>query len=958
MQTFKRNVLAVAIASACLGFAAVASAAPAPVAAAPGAPQNAQDQGQAGTTTTTAAERKKEQEEKAKRLGAVQVTGYISSIQNAVAIQRYSNNIVEAVSSEQIGKLPGVSIADALGRLPGLAVQTFDGRPQVVSIHGFGPDFSTALVNGREQVSTGYSRGVQFDQYPASWFNNVVVYLTPNADLIGQGLAGTVDMRTIRPLEVNHPIAAVNYRYNWDQYSVLAPGGSNTGYDVNGVYVNQFADHTFGVTLGVDLQSTPTQIQHQNPWGYPTTSTGTLVIGGSKNYGMTDNLNRSAFLGTLEYKPSENFTSTLDLTYDNFRETQQRKGIEFPLWWSGAQLQPGYTTSNGFVSSGTYANVKGVIRNDFNWTHAKVYNIGWNNKIRFNEDWSAETDLSYSRANRHDIQVESYSGTGYTPANGATDTIGFNELGNGLLYLNPALNYASNQVVLTDPQGWGGGSIVQAGFNNAPNTEDYLGNLRLSVKRNFSDGPFSSMVFGFDRATRNKTFTLVQDFLTLPNGSQTFATSPVGAQTAPIPTGTLVNGGSCDPLAFMGVGPQVCYNSMYLLNHYYVLVPTIGSSISKSGLPDWKVRENDVKPFFQFNIDTHIGDVSLRGNVGLQMVHTNQMSAGAKVVAGSTGGIVMPTLVPVVGSTRYNRYLPSINLVFGLSHSTDIRLSAARVLARARMDQMNASLGVSGNFTHLQSTDPNTSYFSANGGNPKLLPTMADNFNASIEHYFADNKGYLQLSGYFIKLHDYIDPNAAFLYNFAAFVPAYLTPAQQTQLGTTWGIVSGPTNDGHGYVKGVQAVASVPLDLLTPVLSGFGFSASAGYTSSSLVYGSNPTPIPVPGLSKWAINNTLYFERNGFDARVSQSYRSSFLGLVAGISASRIPQTVQGGDTYDAQVSYSFHQGRFKNLSLILQGSNLTNKRFVTFQNGDPRQVLYWESYGRTYSIGASYKFF
>ena len=57
-------------------------------------------------------------------------------------------------------------------------------------------------------------------------------------------------------------------------------------------------------------------------------------------------------------------------------------------------------------------------------------------------------------------------------------------------------------------------------------------------------------------------------------------------------------------------------------------------------------------------------------------------------------------------------------------------------------------------------------------------------------------------------------------------------------------------------------------------------------------------------------------------------------------------------------MSYTFNSGRFKNLSLILQGSNLTNKTFKTYQNGDPRQVLIWESYGRTYSIGASYKFF
>lgn len=960
MQTFKRNVLAVAIASACLGFYAVASAAPAPVAAAPGAPQNAQDQGQAGatTTTTTAAEREKKQKEKAKKLGVVQVTGYVSSITNSIAIKRYSNEIVEVASAEQIGKLPGVSIADTLGRLPGLAVQTLNGRPQVVSIHGFGPDFSTALVNGNEQVSTGNNRGVQFDQYPASWFKNVVVYLTPKASLLGQGLAGTVDLQTIRPLDETHRILAGNARYVGNSQSPLSPGLSNWGYQVDGIYVDQFFHHTLGVALGVDLQKNPTQIEHQQPWGYPTTSTGALVIGGSKNYGFSDVFGRTGLLGTLEWRPSANFTSTLDMTYDSFRENQSAKGIEFPLLWSSAQLQPGYTVNNGFVTGGTYSNVKGVIRNDWNRNYAKVYNIDWNNKYRINENWSADVDANYSRANRRSFLMESYSGTGYTPANGATDTIGFSELGNQLLYLNPSLNYASG-IVLTDPQGWGAGahpSIVQAGFINAPRTTDYIGDLRASLKREFDSGPFSSMQFGIDRKTRNKTYFIEQDFLTLPNGSQTFATNPIGAQTAPIPTGALVNGGTCDPLAFMGVGPQVCYNPLYLLNNgYYTVFPTSLSSIANP--PNWKVHEVDVTPYVQFNLDTHVGSIPLTGNFGLQVANTNQMSAGFRATAASAAAGTNPVMVPVIGSTKYTRYLPSANLIFGLTDNTDLRVSAARVMAKARMDQMNAGLGVTGNITNLPSTNPNTSYFSAGGGNPKLLPTMADDYNVSLEHYFAGNKGYLALSGYFLELHDYINPSAAFLYNFAAFVPEYLTPAQQTQLGTTYGIVSGPTNDGHGNVKGAVATVSVPLEMLTPVLNGFGVNLSANITKSSLVYAGNPTPITVPGLSRWVLNETAYYQHGGFQARVSRNYRSSFLGYVGGISATRITQTIRGSSTYDAQVSYAFDSGRFKGLTLILQGSNLTNTRFVTYQNGDPRQVLNWESYGRSYQLGASYKF-
>ncbi|HVU81278.1 MAG TPA: hypothetical protein VHD89_04655, partial [Rhodanobacteraceae bacterium] len=90
----------------------------------------------------------------------------------------------------------------------------------------------------------------------------------------------------------------------------------------------------------------------------------------------------------------------------------------------------------------------------------------------------------------------------------------------------------------------------------------------------------------------------------------------------------------------------------------------------------------------------------------------------------------------------------------------------------------------------------------------------------------------------------------------------------------------------------------------------------------------------------------------------SDSYRTSFLGEVQGISATRILQTIKGGSTYDAQVSYTIPDGRMKGLTFLLQGSNLTNQRFITYQNNDPRQVLTWEEYGRRFEVGVSYKFF
>jgi iron complex outermembrane receptor protein len=219
-----------------------------------------------------------------------------------------------------------------------------------------------------------------------------------------------------------------------------------------------------------------------------------------------------------------------------------------------------------------YSNVSPVVRNDYNKTRAKVWNIGWNNKLRFNEDWSAELDASYSRADRSDVQLESYSGFGYNKS-GPTDTDAFEEAGSGMLFIDPTLDYTQG-LVLTDPQGWGSGNnppVVQAGFINAPHTNDYLARLRLSVEHSFLSGPFSNMQFGVDRATRNKTYDIDQDFIVLPNG----------AQSAPIPSYTIGN-----PLAWMGIGQQVVYNPLdFLADGTYDLFPTALSSIG--GPPNW-----------------------------------------------------------------------------------------------------------------------------------------------------------------------------------------------------------------------------------------------------------------------------------------------------------------------------------------------------------------------------------
>src|SRR5579864_5449861 len=117
-------------------------------------------------------------------LETITVTGVRAAVEAAINVKEHADNIVEAISAEDIGKLPDTSIAESISRLPGVTAQRSDGRKSDISIRGTDPGFATGLLNGREQVSTGDNRNIEYDQYPAELISGVVIYKTPDASLI------------------------------------------------------------------------------------------------------------------------------------------------------------------------------------------------------------------------------------------------------------------------------------------------------------------------------------------------------------------------------------------------------------------------------------------------------------------------------------------------------------------------------------------------------------------------------------------------------------------------------------------------------------------------------------------------------------------------------------------------------------------------------------------------------
>src|SRR3954470_1259020 len=368
------------------------------------------------------------------------VTGFRASLQNAINKKKKADQIVESVSAEDIGKLPDASIGEAIARLPGLTSQRLNGRADVISVRGFGPDFSTTLLNGREQTSTGDNRAVEYDQYPAEIINQVNVYKTPMASIIGQGVAGTVDLRTIRPLEYGKRVISVGARAVYPDIGKLNPDAKKYGYRVNGVYVDQFADGRAGIALAASWDDEPYEIKEFNAWGYADAPGGNVVIGGLKSYSTSTELKALGLAGTLEFKPTDTITSTIDGFYSNFKDDQVKRGIEVPLQWGGATLTPG-TVTDGVVTSGTFSTVWNVVRNVLQPRHAKLYSFGWNNRYDGPNGWHGFLDISYSKTKRNELVFETYAGTGFDHS-GPSDDLGFEVSDTGTHFTSHDLDYS------------------------------------------------------------------------------------------------------------------------------------------------------------------------------------------------------------------------------------------------------------------------------------------------------------------------------------------------------------------------------------------------------------------------------------------------------------------------------------------------------------------------------------
>jgi iron complex outermembrane receptor protein len=954
----------------------------------------------------------------------VVVTGIRRSIETSIATKRASDSIVEAISAEDIGKLPDASIAEALARLPGLTGQRgTDGRVNVISIRGLSPAFSGVLLNGREIVSSNDSRAVEYDQFPSELIGAATVYKTPSASLIGQGLSGTVDLMARRPLDSRGREVAINLRGERNSLGTQVSGVADpTGTRFSFSYLNQFADNTIGVSLGYARLESTSQVRvseldqygDYTPYGLPIEGTvPSLYQAPSVSWGpvsqamlpmfwtgsqFTKKNTRDGLMAVLEYRPNKDLRSQLDLYYSKFDTHEVGGKLTSNMFASWGQrfgfgdtngvpngplnsLSQVGTTQVGLNTYATSATASALPTTTTNWDTRrsdKISAIGWSTSLKAGENWTLVSDLSFSRDVRDEVYQEVYAAPwdnannrwAYgpyrwnVPVDGGVQS--FTPLQPG--FLSNAANIRFGDVVGFD---YVPGESRWTGVVRDPHSVDEIRSLRLSAKRPLSWlGMFSGLNSGINYTERDKSVEKNETRLLIPLDA-TSSTVCQSAQSNAGPCNRQIPAGAVrDPLdmSWMGVNQFIRLDVPYLVN---------SGALSRKAA-EFQLKGNDAfveekisTAYVQLDIDAELAGVPLRGNLGLQAVHSQQRSEGYEYLGLDNNNPDLSMLYRRTGGASYTDVLPSLNLVAELRPDLITRFGLGLQTARPNINDMRA-----GGSTPRLNTDPGPNegtWQTTYAGNPELKPWRASAIDLSIEKYFG-KRSYVSVAAFRKNLLSYVIASEQPVDRSGTPLPPGYTPSPGVTVQQFGGEIR-PRNSSGGRVEGFEFAASLEASLLSPVFEGFGMVVSGSKLNSSIrdqrVDQNSNTVIvnsstPINGLSGRSNSLTFYYENHGLSARVSQRYRSAFTATTRDIFF-RPTTRQQGSDkVMDLQLGYAFDdKGTFRGLSVLLQVNNVNDSVATSYKTPgnvdvpDANQLVpnYTYRYGRQTLLGMNYKF-
>ncbi|NJC34124.1 TonB-dependent receptor [Sphingomonas jejuensis] len=911
------------------------------------------------------------------------ITGLRGSLQRNLDIKRNSAGVVDVISAEDIGKFPDSNVAASLQRLPGVSIQRSGsrGEPTGITVRGFGGDFNTTLYDGRRISSATGGRQIDFSTVGVDFIGQLSVLKTPDVTLSSNSIGATVDIQFPKPFDRPGfraaatasgsiqdragnvvPTVGLLVSNTWnDQFGVLA----NVIYtrrdtDTNRVYVSGWPGGNFApCQLAGSTAATCAPTAATLDPSVPASNQRTIPGWFPQQYGAeqqrVDDERIDARIA-LQWQPTDGLMITLDDNYS--RQEITSNNYAFGVWFNQTDLRNVSLDENGTAVDFTQVGTPTDFTSALNKQILETNQIGLNARYELSDSFSFDVDGAYAKSqlNPGDVIGSLNADIGYGGAlgsnvrftvdgdsSGAFPSLGnFGPAGNAANWANTALigsHVTVNQTQRNTDELW---QFRATGQWQQDNLTIRFGGQYYRDKFEFAN--FSTFVNNFWQAYAGYG---------APSGRTTgIAPLPANLYSGSIGLNDFIPGfnGSLPPSVFVfspvayqqyltSLGnPQTQNIPGFNYNEVRGLTGTFDQALDAGSIRD--ITEETWSLFLRVNFEADIAGMPFFFSAGVRNENTHITANGnGTVPIQILPSTADPTLLTVVLSdpqalqsrSNYNYLLPSLDARLEITPELLARFSASRTLTRPTLNLLYPQLNVG--------TGQRVGALSAAGGNPNLLPYLADNFDVALEWYYQRNS--------------YLSVNA-FLKNVSNFIVGGVTNQQiNGVIDPTTGqpavfAVTQQVNGPDATVRGVEiAWQNVFGD------SGFGFQANATFVDTNRPYDSSDisqTGFAVTGLANSA-NFVGFYDKDGFQIRAALNWRDEYL-LQFGQnqntgSFGAEPTFVDQSFQVDLSSSYDFNE----NFSVFGEILNINNNQQSThgrFSN----QLLDVFDYGRRYTLG------
>jgi TonB-dependent receptor len=947
-------------------------------------------------------------EAKADTKEVITVTGFRASLESALNEKRESAGIVDVIKAEDIAKFPDTNLAESLQRVSGVVIDRDAGEGRNITVRGLGLDFTRVRINGIEGLATtggtdssggnNRSRGFDFNVFAAELFNSITVRKSSSADVEEGSLGATVDLQTSRPFDFKGLTATASMQGRYNELSKATDPRaafliSNTfmdnkmGFLVSGAYSKRFLFEEGFSTVRWDNGPSsggwcaPTGVTPANPTNSTATTCGPAAQGVARipgtpdtiaayniasnaanfhprlpRYGrLTHDQDRTGLTAAFQYRPWATTLFTAEILYSKLKSTRQEDFLEAISFsrnaGQGGKPQTSVLTTgygpNGQLLFGTYngVDIRAESRFDvletkytqptFTFEHEFSDTLKMNAKLgraesKFRNPVQTTTTLDAINVNGYGIDFRdndrlpriTYPFDVTTP--GTLTLVGVPRVTSGTQPATVA-NTTTSEIRIR-PQG-------------SDNTNDvFAANLawdlvpdKWSLRGGIDHKKFAFSTFEFRRVNQNDTIFPIPSGSTL--GSLTTTINGFG-QGLNLPSGTATSWVIPDLNAIASAYNIYC-NCLQSgpaggPGDFTLSSTTNGNARGNNRA----ITEKDTGGFIMTDFNNVLFGYPVRGNVGLRYVKTKQVATGFQATGGGT---------EVTVEQEYSDTLPSANIAINITRDFIWRLAAARVMSRPQLGNLTpgGSIATTGNLT-------------VTIGNPYLKPFRAKTFDTNFEWYF--DKNALVGVGFFYKdIGTYIQSLRTNVPFNQTGLPLSLLPPNFT--GEEVFAVTSPVNTEGGPLRGYEINYQQPFTFLPGVFRNFGTVLNYTYVKSRIEYLVSPTSTAtiaddLLNLSPKSWNATLYYDDGKLMARVSGTYRQSFITRVPGQNNNDV-EGKNATTNVDASISYKLN----KNVELVLEGVNLTNEVNDQFISRDRNSAVVYTVTGREYLAGVRVKF-